>query len=345
MARVAIGLDLGHSAIKLVELRRGKQPQVKRAMLLPIPAGVISGGVILKPDVVIEALSGVAPVLRMDRAMVVAGIAGTQVHVRPVQVRDASTAELYPAVMQEFAAALRLQPEDEDTYYLDYALLPSTAATERDVLTVGLRRSDAATYADVLREAHMPAHVLDVQAFALPRIRPQDGRVCYIDIGTEQTQVLVVANGEYELYRLLPVGMRRLRSEVARAYDINEDEAIELQQEKHIDMLLIQAPGQRTPMQAVVDEIVGGIIQTLEFMRARQRAVSVGELLPHAYLSGCGALQKGMDILLSEEIGINVSIAEVFTYCQGVDNLPLEVRAAEPLFAGALGLALRGLDE
>lgn len=345
MARVSIGIDFGHSAIKLVELRQGKLPQLKRAMLLPVPPGVISGGVIIKPDVVTEMLSGVSPVLRMDRAMVVAGIAGAQVHVRPVQVPDAPPAELYPLVMQEFSAALRLRPEDEDFYYIDYTMLPSGTATQRDVLTVGLRRNDAITFADVLREAHMPAHVLDIQAFALPRIQPQEGRVCYIDIGTEQIQVLVVSNGEYELYRLLPVGMRRLRAEVAIAYDINEEAAQALQQETHIDMLLIQAPGLRTPLQAVMDEMVGGIIQTLEFLRARQRAVSVGELLPHAYLSGCGALQKGMDILLSEEIGINVSIAEVFARCQGVDNLPQDVRAAEPLFAGALGLALRGLDE
>ncbi len=313
MARLAVGLDFGHSGIKLVEARRrGKQPVIARAMYLPLPSGAIAGGVIKNSEALEAALTGVAPALRMDRALVVVGIAGAQVHVRPVQVPAVPPAEMYPLVMQEFAAALRLTPEDEDQYYVDYTMLPAGAVTERDVLAVGLRRLDAIAYADVLRAVRLPAYVLDVQAFALPRILPQEEQGCYIDVGAEQTQVLVTSNGEYALYRLLPVGMRRLREELAKAYNTTLDEVQAMQAEKHIDRLLIEAPGLRAPIQAVLDELVGGIIQTLEFLRARHRAVSVGELLPHAFLTGGGALQKGLELLLSEEIGIDVTVGRIF---------------------------------
>jgi len=345
MARQAIGIDFGHSSIKLVEVKRGKQLQIKRAVLLPLPPEALAGGVIQNAELVNEALSGLSSALRLERSMVVAGVAGTQVHVRPARVPEAPAAELYPQVMREFAAALRLLPEEEDLYYIDYAVLPSAGITEREVLMVGMRRLDAVTFADVLREAHMPPYVLEVQAFALPRVWPRDDRACYIDIGAEQTQVLVVSAGEYELYRLLPIGMRRLRAEIVKAYGISEEEAQALQLEQHIDMIMVQAPGQRAPLQAAVDELVGGIIQTLEYLRARQRAVSVGELVPHAYLSGGGALQKGMDYLLSEEIGLNVTALNPFANCLGVAALPAETQALAPLFAGALGLALRGLEE
>jgi len=346
MANSAIGIDLGHSCIKLIEVRRrGRQVHIKRAMLLPLPPGAMADGVIMQPEAFFEVLDGVAPAMRMERTMVVAGIIGQNVSVRTGSVPDAPPAEMYPLVVREFCTSLRLQPEEEEHYYIDYLPLPTGSSAEKELLIAGIKRENAIAYADVLRSMHLAPHILDIQAFALPRSLPVEGRACYIDIGADHTQILITTDGHYHLYRLLPIGMRRLQEEVAKAYSISNEEALLMQQEQHIDLLMIEAPGQRGPIQAVVDEMVGGIIQTLEFVRARQRAVSVGELLSAVLLTGGGAMQKGMDILLSEEIGIQVSVAHPFLNYSGTEQLSVDILRVEPLFAGALGLAQRGLDE
>ncbi|HHW08740.1 MAG TPA: pilus assembly protein PilM [Firmicutes bacterium] len=345
MANQAVGIDFGHAGIKLVEVRRGRQPIIKRAVYIPVPPGAISRGVIQQPQVLEELLDNFAPAMRLDRVMVVAGAAGAQINVLPVRIPSAEEADLHPLIMHEFTSALHIQPEKAELYHIDYLELPSGSPSEHELLVVGMQKLHLGVYAEVLRNSRLPAYVFEVQAFALPRSQPREGLACYLDIGAEYTQVLVVDSGTFVLYRLLPIGMRRWCETVARVYQVSDEAVERLQREKHIDQLMLEAPGERSQLQKVIEDLLGGIIQTLEFLRARHRVVSIGDLITTIFLSGGGTMQKGMDILLSEEIGIPVVISQPFSFCLGSEKLPPEILDIAPLFTGAMGMALRGLSE
>lgn len=358
MANTAIGVDFGHSHIKLVEVRRrGRQTVIQRAALLPISQGILHNGAIngaagsaahgvsVEESLLAAALAEINPGLRIDRAVVAAGITGSSVIVRNITLTDVSDADLRPAVLQEMATLLRLTPDTMEEHVFDYHVLPGVDPDRREVVVVGLERQVMLSYVHLLRQARLAPHILDMAAFALPYALPAPGRICYIDIGAENTQVYITSDSEYLLFRLVPTGMSQLNKAIADAYRITPADALTLQKRVHIDTLLTEAPGDRTPLRHVIEEITGGVMQTFEFLRARQRASSITELLPAALLSGGGALQNGMCQLLSEETGLNIEIARPFAGRPGAEALPPDVTALEPLFAGALGLALRGAEQ
>lgn len=346
MANAAIGIDFGHAHIKLVEMRRrGRHAYIKRAALIPLPKGTLEDGRPVEAALLSEALSEMHVGLRLDRVAVVVGVTGSEVIIRPMTLTEVPEAELDKAVRQEMAVLLRMTPEELEQYFFDYHLLLSPTINQHDVVVVGMERSVIDAYVSLLREAKLAPHVIDVEAFSLPRVLYFDGRGCYIEIGAEHTQVFVTNDGDYTLYRLIPTGMAELTEAVASAYGIAVSEAFRLLQRTHIDSVITDAPGDRTAMRRILQEISGGVIQTLEFVRARQRTSSISDLFQSAFLCGGGALQQGMTQLLSDEIGIPVEVARPLTPTPGGEALPADILSVEPLFAGALGLALRGIDE
>lgn len=346
MARAAIGIDFGHSHVKLVELRRsGRQVQLKRASLLPLPPATLRAGEVADEKVLADSLSDLIPGLRMERAAVVAGCSGPAVAVRAMTLQTAPNEDLDLAVYQELAALLRLEPARMEEYYFDYHVLPSNGPSEQEVVAVGVERKVVEGYLRPLRTAHLDAHVLDVAAFALPRIEALPGQVCYIDIGAEYTEVMVTSDQEYVVFRRIPGGMNHLISAAAVGYSISQSEARKLCEQTHIDELVTEAPGDRTHLQRVLQEIAGGVVQTLEFLRVRQRASSITELLAAALVCGGGALQPGMVQMLREELGLHVEVMRPLSSLSGAEGLSPNTVATEPLFASAVGLAMRGVED
>lgn len=345
MGGTAIGIDFGHAHIKLVELhRRRRQVQLKRATLIPIPQGALRKGAVAQPDVLEEALAGASPGLRLDRAVVVAGITGPQLGIRAISLEVDPEEDVELAMRQELAATMRLEPAEMEEYCFDYHLLPSSRAARHELVAVAVKYEVVAAFTGLLREVRLAAHALDVEAFALPRALPLDGPACYIEIGADYTQILVTSGGQYLVYRLIPVGMGRLTAAVSAAYDLSPAGANALRARTHIDKLVVEAPGDRTNLQRILQEIAGGLLQTLEFLRARQRVSDISELLSSALLCGGGAVQPGMTQLLSEELGLPVEVGHPLSVLPGAADLPNTTLAIEPIFAGAVGLALRGVE-
>ncbi len=347
MANHAIGIDFGHSHIKLVEVqRRSRQIVVQRASLIPMPLGAITGGLLVDTELLSDVLIEANPkVMRVNRVAVVAGITGAQVIIRNLSITDAQQNDLTPSVLQEVTQLLRLNPEEVESYYFDYHLLPGDSPERQDVVVVGMKRQEVDKYTRLLQKVRLAPHILGVEAFALPYAIPLIGRACYIEIGAEYTQIYITSDNEYLLYRLVPVGTNRLDAAVATAYGLASGAAQVLRRSKHIDALMTEAAVSRTALQRVIEELVAGIIQTFEFLRARQRASSITELLHTVMLCGGGALQPGIDQLLSEETGLPITVAKPLSGRPGADRLGEDILALEPMFTGALGLALQGVDE
>jgi type IV pilus assembly protein PilM len=347
MSNHAIGIDFGHSHIKIVEVqRRLRQIVLQRASLIPVPQGAMTGGLLVDADVLSEVLAEANPKhMRLNRVAVVAGITGTQVLIRNLSINEALKSDLTPLVIQEMTQLMRMNPEEIESYIFDYHLLPGDTPEKQDVVVVGMKRQEVDKFTRLLQKVRMAPHILGVEAFALPYAMPLIGRACYIEIGAEYTQIYVTSDSEYLLYRLVPVGTNRMDTAVAAAYGLSSGAAQELRRSKHIDSLMTEAVASRTALQRVVEELIAGIIQTFEFLRARQRASSITELLHSVMLCGGGALQPGLDQLLSEETGLPITLAKPLSGRPGADQLGEDILAMEPMFAGALGLALQGVDE
>ena len=88
--------------------------------------------------------------------------------------------------------------------------------------------------------------------------------------------------------------------------------------------------------------MIGGILQTLDFLRAEERASTIGEVIDGVMLLGGTSHLRGLDTMLSQELSVPVTVANPFIEQNLGDGVSLPIDHAA--YGSALGLALRGLE-
>ncbi len=346
MARIAVGVDIGHQQVKVVRLVRERRAlRVEAAQRVQVPPGAVESGRIASREALRQALAEAGAVARRQQPGVVVGMKSPDFVVRTVRLPAMSPQELKEAVRWEMMDLLQLPAEQADEVYVDYHVLsPAQGGSEGVVGAVAVRRSVVREVVQLLREVGLPPEIMEVNAFAVARLLPRPGRVCYVDLGAVYTELYVTTDGRYELHRLLPLGCDRLTEAIAAAFGISKEEAESRKRQRPLGELLEEAVG-RSALSGSVQTLLDALVQTLEYLRPRNPSAASEPAVDGLLLAGGGALQQGMAQLLTEELGYPAEVIDPLTALQlGEGPGPLAGEAG-PAFAAALGLALRGVTE
>lgn len=164
-----IGLDIGSSAIKAVELeatRRGYR--VAAAGSAPLEEGAIVDGVIVEGDAVAEAIRVACASRRFRARNVAAAVGGGSALIRKIRVPRMSDSELDESIHWEFDQHV---PFDVEEVALDYRVLDTTPDEEHrdtmDVLLVAAKKDRIVERTRVIERAGLAAAVIDIDALAL----------------------------------------------------------------------------------------------------------------------------------------------------------------------------------
>ena len=160
------GLDLGSSAVKVVELRRVRAGfELVRAGLEPLEPEAVDGGSILDPDSVAEAIRRVFTRNRIRTKKVATSVSGRSVIVKKLTLPAASLQELDESIQWE---ARQVIPFDLSDVQLDYQVLESASAGgDAEVLLVAARKERVSSHLGVIARAGRSPLILDVDGFAL----------------------------------------------------------------------------------------------------------------------------------------------------------------------------------
>ena len=164
-----IGLDVGSSAVKAVELRQTMGGyRVVAGGTEPVPPDSIVDGAIVDGAIVAEVIRHVLDRNRIKSQGVVASLSGNAVIVKKVTLPLMSEDELAESIFWE---AEQYIPFDIQDVNLDYQVV-QTRANERnrdtmDVLLVAAKKEKIADYTWVISRAGRIPVVVDVDAFAL----------------------------------------------------------------------------------------------------------------------------------------------------------------------------------
>src|SRR6188508_2715300 len=169
-SKSVIGLDIGSSAVKAVELKpAGKGFRVAAYGEEPVPADAIVDGAIIDAAAVAEAIR---QVFERNKAFkgkdVCASLSGNAVIVKKITLPVMTENELSESIYWE---AEQYIPFDIQDVNLDYQILdPGTAAEAKgtmEVLLVAAKKEKIADYTSVIAQAGRVPVVVDVDAFAL----------------------------------------------------------------------------------------------------------------------------------------------------------------------------------
>ena len=165
-----VGLDIGSSAVKAVELKpAGKSYRVAAFGIEPVPADSIVDGAIIDAGAVAGAIRRLFDGNKAFKTKeVCASLSGNAVIVKKITLPVMTATELSESIYWE---AEQYIPFDIQDVNLDYQILdPGTGPDSRgsmEVLLVAAKKEKIGDYTSVIAQAGRTPVIVDVDAFAL----------------------------------------------------------------------------------------------------------------------------------------------------------------------------------
>lgn len=336
-----IGLSIGSSSIKLVELQRaGKVWRLVHFGMVQLPEDAIMNREIINTIAVIDGIRTLVTQLRLSNRQVCTSVSGNSVIIKRMTVEAPNVRELRDQVFWE---AEQYLPFDVSEVVMDFQSLAKLKDKQFDILFVACKRSLIEAYQGAIEEAGLKPNLIDVDFFALQNVfeanypsNPAES-VCLVDIGASATKIAVVHSGVPVFTKEGGIGGSALTAEIQKQLNLSYADA---------ESLKVGASGGGSLPQEVSDlahsfaeNIANEIKRNLEFFSASSTAAPVGSIL----LCGGGAKTPGLSQVIEESTGFPTQIMNPFnaiTYDPSVFT-PEYAAAIGPLAAVPIGLAMR----
>ena len=342
-----VGLDIGSSAVKLVELKEKKGGQytlVKLGTERLSPEAIVDGS-IMDSSMVIETIQR----LNMERAVknsnYATSLSGHSVIIKKITLPAMSPEELSESIQWE---AEQYIPFDINDVNLDYVPLTAPGSGDNiDVILVAVKKEKINDYTSVIGQTGKTPVLVDVDAFAIQNCYEvnydlEAGKVmALVNVGASVTNVNVLSGGTSMFWRDITFGGNQYTDAIQRELSLSFEQAEELKRGKPVADYNIQ---QVIPiLNSVSEDFAGELRKTLDFFTATSGAERVDEIV----LAGGGSGVLNLDAILRDKFGIPVAIMDPFRRIT-IDETqfnPEELAEIAPSMAIAVGLAIRKLGD
>jgi type IV pilus assembly protein PilM len=343
--KAIVGLDIGSSAVKAVELKpAGENFRVAAFGSEPVPPDSIVDGAIVDGTAVADAIRRLFEHRPFKSREVAASLSGNAVIVKKISLPVMTDAELAQSIYWE---AEQYIPFDIQDVNLDYQILnPGGSGGSNgtmDVLLVAAKKEKIADYTGVISQAGRVPLVVDVDAFALQN-------AFELNYGLESGSVVVLLNagasaininilsGDQSLFtRDISIGGNAYTEAVQKELGLPFDSAEKLKKGSSIDGVVFQ---EAVPvLHAMTENVLFEIQKTFDFFKA----TASSDRIDRVFLSGGASRVDGFAQSLEERFG---AIVEPFDPFKKIDFDPAKLGISDadevvPTAAVAVGLALR----
>jgi type IV pilus assembly protein PilM len=342
----ALGLDIGSSSVKLVQLRESKKGvQLANFSMAPLPSEAIVDGALMNASAVVDTIQGMIAAQKLKFKDCAVAISGHSVIIKKISLPAMTQEELDESIKWE---AEQYIPFDVNDVYLDYQILQSRPDQgQMDVLLVAAKKEVVDEYAGVVREAGLDPVVVDVDAFTIYNTFeaaygfPPGETVVLIDIGAATISINVVSNGVSMFTRDISMGGNQFTEEIQKQLNVSYDEAeaYKLGGEKGVDADSVVPQEVEQVLQSVSDSMAGEIHRSLDFYLATSSEGRVSRV----YLSGGTSKVPALARAIEDKVGVAVELIDPFRNIQidpKVFNLDY-INEIRSIASVAVGLGLR----
>ena len=166
MGRTCVGLDIGSSSVKVVQLKEGSKGfKLVNFGIEPLPAQTIVDGSIMNQSAVVEAIRSLKNALKLKAKEVATAISGHSVIIKKIKVPQMSPEELEEQIPWEAEHHI---PFSKDDVEIDHQLVSTqNSQGQMELLLVAAKKEVVSDYTMVIREAKLQPTVMDVAAFTI----------------------------------------------------------------------------------------------------------------------------------------------------------------------------------
>src|SRR5712672_1925120 len=341
--KVLVGLDIGSSSIKAVELKSTKQGyELVSFGLEALAQDTVVDGAIMDAPLVAGAISNIFETQKIKTKNVATAVSGHSVIVKRVTLTRKTEDELYHRIQSEASQHI---PFDIADVNLDHQLLESIDS-QMDVLLVAVKKDKILNHTNVLAQSGKNSTVVDIDAFALQNCYelnydPDPGQtVALLNIGASVMNSNIVRGGIPLFTRDVSVGGNQFTDALQKELDLSYEDAERLKKGETLPSVTDEQKQQI--LRSVSDILTLEIQKTFDFFRA----TASGENIQRILVAGGTARVPGLVDLLREEFAMPVEELNPFrkVLINPGKHSDDQIREMGPRLAIAVGLALRSFD-
>ncbi len=278
-----LGLDIGSYSIKAIEMTAvGNDYCISNY-------GQIA---VTNPEDPIENLRELLETSGIKAKKVVIGVSGREVIVRYISMQPVDEENLPNAVRFEADKYIPYDLDEVviDSQKLDEASLGLAASPEMKVLLVAAKRSLVDHRVQLLKDAELFAHIIDVDSFALgnafelkgmlsPRAEVEGKVVSLVDIGNSKTNINIMIGNTSFFTREIYLAGNEFTEEIQKRMEVTLEEAEGLKREPGLFALEVQEA-----VSPVIDDLANEITLSFDYFESQfEREVE------EIYISGGGS--------------------------------------------------------
>ena len=347
--RAVVGLDIGSSAVKAVELKpSGKGYRVAAFGLEPVPPDSIVDGAIIDAGAVTDSIRRIFTQNKAFKATdVCASLSGNAVIVKKITLPVMTETELDESIYWE---AEQYIPFDIQDVNIDYQILDAGTGPEArgsmDVLLVAAKKEKIGDYTSVIAQAGRSPVIVDVDAFALQN-------AFEVNYGLDPGQVVVLMNagasaininilqGDQSVFtRDISMGGNAYSEAVQKELDLPFDAAEQLKKGIPVDGATFEEA--QPVLRAVTENVLLEIQKTFDFFKA----TAASEQIDRIMLSGGASRVDGFKEMLQERFGVPVEEFDPFrAVTWDTKKMAGDPASHAATAAVAVGLALRKVSD
>jgi type IV pilus assembly protein PilM len=353
----AVGIDIGSSAIKVVEIKNKKGKAVLEtygSIALGPYADLDVGRVTNLPvEKTIEALKEV-----LKQSAITSTTGGLAIPVQssliftielPAQLKDNELSSIVPTEARKYI------PVPISEVSLDYFIVPSKAPSFEEVnkqegeeakkektkvLVVATQNDAISKYRSIVSGCDINASFFEIEIFSSIRsnFEHELSPVLLIDFGASRTKLTVVEFGTVKAYHTIDRGGADISNSIAQSLSISFSEAEKLKKDSGL-------------MENSSEKNVASIAKVhIDYIFSETNNVLLGyekkydRTISKVIFTGGGALLKGLLEAASNNFHVEVAMGHPFSKVGAPSFLDKVLETMGPEFAVALGLALRKLQ-
>ena len=342
-----VGLDIGSSSIKLLELAEMKGGyQLRNFGIAPLPPEAIVDGALMDSVTIVDSIKGLASALRIKTKDVVTSVSGHSVIVKKINIPTMTEDELEESIQWE---AERYIPFDINDVNIDFQILGPTEGSEElmDMVLVAAKKDIINDYLSVIIEAGFNPVIVDIDSFALENMFEanypvgRDEVIALANIGASVTNINILKRGVSSFTRDIFTGGNAITEEIQRQLNVDFEEAETLKLGNRMDETSQKVV--QEALKSALNSLATEIAKSLDFFRSTSSNEKVDKLV----LSGGCAKINGIDTVIEQQAGIPAEIINPFKEidCSKRDLDIDYLKEMEPIMAVSVGLALRRVGD
>jgi type IV pilus assembly protein PilM len=345
MPKNCIGLDIGSSSVKVVQIKEtSKGLQLVNFGFEPLPSQTIVDGAIMNQGAVVEAIRTLRDSLGIKGKDVATAISGHSVIIKKIKVPPMTPEELEEQIPWEAEHHI---PFSKDDVEIDHQLVGSDASGgQMELLLVAAKKEVVADYSMVIREAKLQPTIMDVAAFTIQNafeanypVVPEEA-IAVINVGATLSNINIIAGGTSAFTRDVTVGGNAFTEEIQKRLNVSQEEAEAWKIGSAGEGVNEVVPQEvEAVIASVADGVAGKFQRSLDFYLASSTDATIAKIYMCGGSAKVPALQKALEAKSRTSVEVMDPFRKVVVDENKFDVSFVSQHAAEA--AVAVGLALR----